>query len=90
MSVSVEITSEIEAALRAEAVERGLSEAELLRVLLEERYSSDILPSRFATAGSKGQGKMSWDDFAAAMAAGVTAPLSDYAMSREGIYEDHP
>jgi hypothetical protein len=38
--------------------------------------------------------KLTWNEFVAAMAEGLDTPdrqpLSDYAVSRAGIYEDHP
>jgi len=80
MTMTIEIPDDLAARVTA----AGLPVAEL---------------NRFAVAGIAAaieetrSTPLPWEDFFAAMIEGIDPdqpPLSDYAISREGIYEDHP
>lgn len=80
MSVVVDLPPEIEARLVAQAAEQGLSLSAYLRLLLEGkigvRQEGALSPAERAAA---------WRDSAKGLP--HTPPLSDAAVSREGIYD---
>lgn len=80
MTITLELSSELEAGLSAMAVARGLTLPEYLRRVLEEQLppqATDLSPEARAAA---------WRE--AARGLPHTSPLSDEAISRESIYGD--
>jgi antitoxin ParD1/3/4 len=92
MKITLELPPEIEAQLResmtrhdADAVRRLLVEAvtPIVEALLRET-SGELADAEFETVADQLADAL-------AMCLGPNTPsLSDYAVSREGIYEDHP
>jgi hypothetical protein len=81
MTVTLDIKPELEARLIAQAHASGVSVEAYVRSVLEKI----LLPAAEDTATADGRAAAfaSW-----AAAHRLTPPLSDYAVSREGIYED--
>ncbi|HXY57190.1 MAG TPA: hypothetical protein VEH76_01285 [Methylocystis sp.] len=79
MTITLELSPELESGLSAMAAARGLSLPEYLKCVLEEQ-----LPPQ-ATAGLSPEGRAAaWRE--AARDLPHTPPLSDEAISRESIY----
>jgi hypothetical protein len=79
MSVTIDLPPEIEASLRAQAVARGVSLAEHLRLLLVAQASGSVARERPAERVKL------WRDVSGLP---NTKPLSDEAISRESIYSE--
>jgi hypothetical protein len=82
MTVRIELTPEVAANLAAQAEARGLALEEYLQRMVEERAGGDSLdpeyPKRLKAALDR-LAEMGKD----------LPPLSDYALTRESIYQDH-
>jgi hypothetical protein len=82
MTVTIELPPEIEADLVSKARAEGLALPEYVQLLLRKQ----ALP-RFKGALSPEERAAAWVESAKNLPS--TPVLSDYAMSREGIYSDH-
>lgn len=92
-TITLTLSPELEQKLResiarqdTESVRQLLADAfaPTVEVLLGEKTNSDIHDDEFEVIANELA-----DDFAACVGSDVL-PLSDYAVSREGIYEEHP
>ncbi|MEN6494468.1 MAG: hypothetical protein ABFD16_09255 [Thermoguttaceae bacterium] len=92
MALTIEVPLEVEVQIRASAA-RGDAEA-VQRLLLQAATPTiEALLREEAAPLSDEEFEALADELAAGIAANRgpdAAPLSDYALSREGIYEDHP
>ena len=83
-TLQISVPADVEAALAAEARERGLSEEELVRTLVRQRYAI----GRNAEMGSEADRAGDWVDFARRMSDGISEPsLPDEAFRRSSFYE---
>jgi hypothetical protein len=80
MTVTVELSPEIEAQYAAEAAERGVPLQALLKHVLEERAAPQ------ATTRTPGERARIWRESVKGLP--HTRPLSDKAISRESIYAE--
>jgi hypothetical protein len=86
MTIVLDLPQETAERLRAEAEAKGMGEAELLRSLLEQRYSARVT-SLVSLTDEEFEAAL--DELAITGDLGRELPhLSDYAVSREGIYDD--
>jgi hypothetical protein len=82
MTVRIELKPEVAANVVAQAEARGLSVEEYVQQVIEDR--AGVQPTRKATA----EEIEAMLDELAEMGKDLP-PLSDYALTRESIYEDH-
>ena len=92
MTITITLATEIEAQLRQSIVQR---DAESVSRLLTEalRPTVEAMLREVPPGLNDGEFERLADQLAEELAASVTAAqptLSDHAVSREGIYEDHP
>jgi len=76
MSITIDLPPAIESAVRADAEARGLDPASVLVEVIAKRYAA----------------RAEWERKLKALSEGVDSslpPLSDEALRREGLYEDH-
>jgi antitoxin ParD1/3/4 len=88
MTIVLDLPRETAERLRAEAAAKGIDEAELLRSLLEQRYSARVTPFVPLTDEEFEAALDELADITDAATPKDRQPLSDYAVSRAGIYED--
>jgi hypothetical protein len=88
MTIVLDLPQETVERLRAEAAAKGVDEGELLRSLLEQRYSALAAPFVPLTDEEFEAVLDELADVTDAAAPKDRQPLSDYAVSRAGIYED--
>lgn len=81
MTVRIELKPEVEASVVAQAQARGLSVAEYVKQLIEDQVG-------FSERPHDPQRLEAMLDKLAEMGKDLP-PLSDYALTRESIYEDH-
>jgi antitoxin ParD1/3/4 len=92
MKITLELTPDIEVKLRESAARR---DSEAIRCMLAEMLTPTVEallqqpPAGLSDAGFESLADQLADQLAAFQGADAP-PLSDYAVSREGIYEEHP
>lgn len=92
MKISLELSPDVEAQLRASVARRDIDAA---RRLLAQAVAPTIdallltIPEEVATAEFEAVADQVAEELSRALGPNVPL-LSDYAISREGIYEDHP
>ncbi len=92
MTITLELPPEVQARLQAKLAYR---DAESMRQLLADAFAPTVeallqqAPNQMNEDEFEAVADLLADEFAACVKA-KTPPLSDYAVSRAGIYEDHP
>jgi antitoxin ParD1/3/4 len=87
MTIVLELPAAAAERLREEAAAKGMRETELLIHLVSERYG-EIAAQRLTDSEFEALLDQI-ADITEQRAPGGAKPLSDYAVSRESIYEDH-
>lgn len=85
MATMLEVEPDVASKIAAQAEARGIPVAAYLRTLIEEKETQTETQSTLSPQ-EKVRQLREW----AAGHSRDTPLLSDYAVSREGIYEDHP
>jgi hypothetical protein len=87
MTIVLELPPAAAERLRDEATAKGIPETDLLINLVTERYR--VTPREKLTDAEFDAALDEIADITDQGSQGGPKPLSDYAVSREGIYEDH-